>query len=60
MIATTIKDNDTKLIDWSDNILNDQQLELFFLNTELELEKTNSILKKENKKNLNQKRFKLL
>lgn len=52
MIATTTKDNDTMLIDWSDNVLNDQQLELFFLNTELELEKTNSILKKENKKNL--------
>ena len=52
MIATTTKDNDSRLIDWSDNILNDQQLELFFLNKELELEKTNSILKKENKKNL--------
>ena len=52
MITTTTKDNDTELLDWSDNILNDQQLELFFLNTELELEKTNSILKKENKKNL--------
>lgn len=52
MIATTTKNSDTKLIDWSDNILNDQQLELFFLNTELEFEKTNSILKKENKKNL--------
>lgn len=52
MIATTTKDNDTNLIDWSDNILNDQQLELFFMNTELELEKTNSILKKENKKSL--------
>jgi adenine-specific DNA-methyltransferase len=52
MIATTTKDNDITLIDWSDNVLNDQQLELFFLNTELELEKTNSILKKENKKNL--------
>jgi adenine-specific DNA-methyltransferase len=52
MIATTTKDNDSRLIDWSDNILNDQQLELFFLNKELELEKTNSILKKKNKKNL--------
>ena len=52
MIATTTKDTNNRLIDWSDNILNDQQLELFFLNTELELEKTNSILKKENKKNL--------
>ena len=52
MIATTTTDNDTKLIDWSDNILNDQQLELFFLNTELELEKANSILKKENKRTL--------
>ncbi|MBI3720483.1 MAG: N-6 DNA methylase [Sphingobacteriales bacterium] len=52
MITTTTKDNDTELLNWSDNILNDQQLELFFLNTELELEKTNSILKKENKKNL--------
>ena len=52
MIATTTRDNDSRIIDWSDNILNDQQLELFFLNTELELEKTNSILKKENKKNL--------
>jgi type I restriction-modification system DNA methylase subunit len=52
MIATTTKDYSNKAIDWSNNILNDQQLELFFLNTELKLEKTNSILKKENKKNL--------
>jgi type I restriction-modification system DNA methylase subunit len=52
MIATTTKDNDSRIIDCSDNVLNDQQMELFFLNTELELEKTNPILKKGNKKNL--------
>src|ERR1035437_2919234 len=52
MIVTTTKDYSDKAIDWSNNILNDQQLELFFLNTELSLKKTNSILKKENKKNL--------
>ena len=52
MIVTTTKDYSDKVMDWANNILNDQQLELFFLNTELVIEKTNSILNKENKKNL--------
>ncbi len=52
MIGTTIQKDNSKVIDWSNNILNDQQLELFFLNTESLLETKNSTLKKENKKNL--------
>lgn len=52
MIVTTTNDYSDKVMDCANNILNDQQLELFFRNTELVIEKTNSILKKENKKNL--------
>ena len=52
MIVTTTKDYSDKVMDWANNILNDQQLELFFLNTGLGIEKPNSILNKENKKNL--------
>ena len=52
MIITSTKDYSDKEMDWSNNILNEPQLELFFQNTELVIEKTDSILNKENKKNL--------
>lgn len=50
MIIT--KEYISREIDCLDNMINEQQLELFFLDTEIVLESTHSILKRENKKSL--------